>query len=98
VDLGYRYKRIAAGNAIVAALNVGKDYGINQVRVGAGSDSRQRRPACDLTPGEAASRRRVFIGRGLSACQPILRRDRLTRNARLMRSPTASLVFGTPWV
>src|SRR3954469_14837566 len=29
VDIGYRYKKISAGNAIVAALNAGKDYQIN---------------------------------------------------------------------
>lgn len=36
LDLGYRYKKISAGNAILSALNAGKDYHINQVRVGVG--------------------------------------------------------------
>src|SRR5438105_2622495 len=36
VDLGYRYKKISAGNTIASALNAGHDYRINQVRVGIG--------------------------------------------------------------
>jgi opacity protein-like surface antigen len=36
VDVGYRYKKISAGNAIVSALNAGKDFQINQVRIGVG--------------------------------------------------------------
>jgi opacity protein-like surface antigen len=36
IDVGYRYKKISAGNAIISALNAGKDYQINQVRVGIG--------------------------------------------------------------
>jgi opacity protein-like surface antigen len=36
IDLGYRYKKISAGNAVLATLNEGKDYQINQVRVGVG--------------------------------------------------------------
>jgi len=36
VDLGYRYKKINAGNAIVAAFNAGNAYHVNQVRVGIG--------------------------------------------------------------
>jgi opacity protein-like surface antigen len=36
IDIGYRYKRISPGDTIVAALNDGKDYLVNQVRVGIG--------------------------------------------------------------
>ncbi|MEP6914050.1 MAG: outer membrane beta-barrel protein [Acidobacteriota bacterium] len=36
VDLGYRYKKISAGNTIASLLNGGKDYQVNQVRVGVG--------------------------------------------------------------
>ena len=36
VDLGYRYKRISAGNTIASALNANNAYQINQVRVGIG--------------------------------------------------------------
>ena len=36
VDIGYRYKKISAGNAIAAAFNGGQDYSVNQVRVGVG--------------------------------------------------------------
>ena len=36
VDVGYRYKQIAAGDTIASALNSGKPYHVNQVRVGLG--------------------------------------------------------------
>jgi opacity protein-like surface antigen len=36
VDIGYRYKKISAGNTIASALNAGEDYRVNQVRVGIG--------------------------------------------------------------
>jgi opacity protein-like surface antigen len=36
VDLGYRYKKISAGNTLASVLNAGKDFQINQVRVGVG--------------------------------------------------------------
>ncbi|MEN3337051.1 MAG: hypothetical protein V7647_727, partial [Acidobacteriota bacterium] len=36
LDIGYRYKKISAGNAIVSALNGGQDYRVNQVRIGVG--------------------------------------------------------------
>ena len=36
VDIGYRYKQISAGDALVSALNAGKPYHVNQVRVGVG--------------------------------------------------------------
>jgi hypothetical protein len=36
VDVGYRYKKISAGNAVAALLNGGRDYTVNQVRVGIG--------------------------------------------------------------
>lgn len=36
VDLGYRYKKISPGNTVAALLNAGKDYQVNQVRVGVG--------------------------------------------------------------
>jgi opacity protein-like surface antigen len=35
-DIGYRYKKISAGNAIVSALDAGNDFHINEVRVGLG--------------------------------------------------------------
>ena len=36
VDIGYRYKQISAGNTLASVLNAGKDFQINQVRVGVG--------------------------------------------------------------
>jgi opacity protein-like surface antigen len=36
IDIGYRYKQISAGNSLASALNAGKDYHVNQVRVGVG--------------------------------------------------------------
>jgi len=36
VDIGYRYKKISPGNTVAALLNAGKDYKVNQVRVGVG--------------------------------------------------------------
>jgi hypothetical protein len=36
IDIGYRYKRIAPGDTIIGTLNDGKDYLVNQVRVGVG--------------------------------------------------------------
>jgi opacity protein-like surface antigen len=36
IDIGYRYKRIMPGDTIVGTLNDGKDYLVNQVRVGVG--------------------------------------------------------------
>lgn len=36
VDLGYRFKKISAGNTITSALNAGNAYQVNQVRVGIG--------------------------------------------------------------
>jgi hypothetical protein len=36
VDIGYRYKKISAGNAVLAAFNGGQDYTVNQVRIGIG--------------------------------------------------------------
>jgi opacity protein-like surface antigen len=36
VDLGYRYKKISAGSTVAALLNGGRDYTVNQVRVGVG--------------------------------------------------------------
>jgi opacity protein-like surface antigen len=36
VDLGYRYKKISAGNTLASVFNAGKDFQINQVRVGVG--------------------------------------------------------------
>ena len=36
VDIGYRYKQISAGDTLVSALNSGKPYKVNQVRVGVG--------------------------------------------------------------
>jgi opacity protein-like surface antigen len=36
VDFGYRYKKISAGNTLASVLNAGKDFQINQVRVGIG--------------------------------------------------------------
>ena len=35
-DVGYRYKKISAGNTLASVLNAGKDFQINQVRVGVG--------------------------------------------------------------
>ncbi len=35
-DLGYRYKKISAGNTIASALNAGQAYNVNQVRIGVG--------------------------------------------------------------
>jgi opacity protein-like surface antigen len=35
-DVGYRYKKISAGNVVVSALNAEKDFQINQVRIGVG--------------------------------------------------------------
>ena len=36
IDLGYRYKKISPGNTVATLLNAGKDYQVNQVRVGVG--------------------------------------------------------------
>lgn len=36
VDIGYRYKKISPGNTVAALLNAGKDYQVNQVRIGIG--------------------------------------------------------------
>ena len=36
VDLGYRYKKISAGNTLASVFNAGKDFQINQVRIGVG--------------------------------------------------------------
>ena len=36
IDIGYRYKRITPGDTIIGSLNDGKDYQVNQVRVGVG--------------------------------------------------------------
>jgi opacity protein-like surface antigen len=36
LDIGYRYKKISAGNTIAALLNGGRDYQVNQVRLGVG--------------------------------------------------------------
>jgi opacity protein-like surface antigen len=36
LDLGYRYKKISAGNTLTSALNAGNAYQVNQVRVGLG--------------------------------------------------------------
>jgi opacity protein-like surface antigen len=36
VDVGYRYKKISAGNTVASLLNAGRDYKVNQVRVGVG--------------------------------------------------------------
>jgi opacity protein-like surface antigen len=36
VDVGYRYKKISPGNTVAALLNAGKDYQVNQVRIGVG--------------------------------------------------------------
>jgi Opacity protein and related surface antigens len=36
VDIGYRYKQISSGNTLASVLNAGKDFQINQVRVGVG--------------------------------------------------------------
>ena len=36
VDVGYRYKQISTGDEILSALNEGKNFHINQVRIGVG--------------------------------------------------------------
>jgi hypothetical protein len=36
LDVGYRYKKINAGNSIASLLNAGHDFDVNQVRVGVG--------------------------------------------------------------
>ena len=36
IDIGYRYKRITPGDTVIGTLNDGKDYLVNQVRVGLG--------------------------------------------------------------
>jgi opacity protein-like surface antigen len=36
LDLGYRYKKISAGNTIASALNAGNAFQVNQVRLGVG--------------------------------------------------------------
>ena len=36
LDLGYRFKKISAGNTIASALNAGNDYKVNQLRIGVG--------------------------------------------------------------
>jgi opacity protein-like surface antigen len=36
VDIGYRYKQISPGSTLASVFNAGKDYQINQVRVGVG--------------------------------------------------------------
>lgn len=36
VDVGYRYKKISAGNTVASLLNGGRDYTVNQVRLGIG--------------------------------------------------------------
>jgi hypothetical protein len=36
VDLGYRYKKISAGNVVTSLLNAGDAYHVNQVRLGVG--------------------------------------------------------------
>lgn len=36
IDVGYRYKQISSGNAIVSAFNEGRPFHVNQVRVGVG--------------------------------------------------------------
>lgn len=36
VDLGYRYKKISAGNTLASVLNAGNAYQVNQVRIGVG--------------------------------------------------------------
>src|SRR5262245_2909362 len=36
IDIGYRYKKIDAGNSIASLLNAGNSFDINQVRVGIG--------------------------------------------------------------
>jgi opacity protein-like surface antigen len=36
LDLGYRYKKISAGNTIASALNAGRPYQVNQIRLGIG--------------------------------------------------------------
>jgi len=36
LDIGYRYKKIDAGNSLASLLNAGHDFDVNQVRVGVG--------------------------------------------------------------
>jgi opacity protein-like surface antigen len=36
LDVGYRYKKINAGNSLASLLNAGHDFDVNQVRVGVG--------------------------------------------------------------
>jgi opacity protein-like surface antigen len=36
LDLGYRYKKIMAGNTVASALNGGQDFSVNQFRIGLG--------------------------------------------------------------
>jgi outer membrane protein with beta-barrel domain len=36
LDLGYRYNKILAANSVASALNGGRDFNVNQVRVGVG--------------------------------------------------------------
>jgi opacity protein-like surface antigen len=36
VDVGYRYKKINAGNSLASLLNAGHNFDVNQVRVGIG--------------------------------------------------------------
>lgn len=36
LDLGYRYKKIMAGNTVASALNGGQDFGVSQFRIGLG--------------------------------------------------------------
>ena len=35
-DLGYRYKKIMAGNTVASLLNGGRDFSVNQFRIGLG--------------------------------------------------------------
>ena len=36
IDIGYRYKQILTGDTLAATLNEGKNFHVNQVRVGVG--------------------------------------------------------------
>lgn len=36
IDLGYRYNKILAGNSVQSVLNLGRDFSVNQFRVGVG--------------------------------------------------------------
>jgi opacity protein-like surface antigen len=36
LDLGYRYKKIMAGNSVASVLNGGQDFSVNQFRIGVG--------------------------------------------------------------